>query len=224
MILGDGERTIAKIISDAQLDQANRPPWLHSVVPVIDDDVLSVLYSEGLTPEFVPESGKSIKLRRLESTVWGGVDEEVTDRIHPDNLSIALQATKLLKLSVSGVDIITTKIEEPWYRNGAIISEVNYAPLLGGAAISRSYLPRYLESLIEGNGRIPVESFKSKEALDQRYNELTQTGFSCFTVGISGVLDSKGKPLFMLGSVKQQVRSLLLRNDVDAILVMGAAS
>ena len=61
----------------------------------------------------------------------GGIDEEVTDRVNPENLRIALEATKLFRLEVAGVDIISPDIAKPWYENNAIINEFNFAPLLG---------------------------------------------------------------------------------------------
>jgi cyanophycin synthetase len=223
-IFGDGKRTIAQIISDAQFEQSKRPPWLHEVVPSLDQTVIEILNSQRLAPETIPELGKAITLRRLESTAWGGVDEEVTSRIHPDNLSIALQATKLLKLSVAGVDIITTNITEPWYESGAIINEINYSPLLGGAEISRSYLSQYLKTLITDSGKIPIESYKTQGLIDKRYQELSNKGLNCFSVTPTGVQDHDRKPLFLIGSVQQQVRALLLRDDVDAVLVLQPSS
>lgn len=156
-IFGDGIRSIEQIISDEASIQALRPPWCRDVAPSLDDGVMTILKLQGLTLNSVPKVGVAIALRRIESTAWGGCDEEVTERIHPENLSIALRAAKLFRLSSAGVDIITENISDPWYENGAIINEVNFAPLLGGAQISRSYIPEYLSRLIDGDGKIPIE-------------------------------------------------------------------
>ena len=75
--------------------------------------------------------------------------------MHPDNVKAAVDASKLFGLHIAGVDIISPNIEQPWHANGAIINEVNFAPLLGGADISRSKIPNFLKKLIEDEGRIP---------------------------------------------------------------------
>lgn len=89
----------------------------------------------------------------------GGVDEDVSHCIYPANLDIALRAVELFRLQVAGVDIITPDIARPWFENGAIINEVNFAPLSGGGEISRQHIPTFLHRLLGGNGRIPVEVF-----------------------------------------------------------------
>ena len=67
-------------------------------------------------------------------------DEDVTDIIHPDNLAdIALRAASLFGLNVAGIDIITPDIRMASHQNGAIINEVNFAPLLGGDIFQRPY-------------------------------------------------------------------------------------
>ena len=38
------------------------------------------------------QSADFVALRRIESNAWGGVDEDVTDAIHPENLRVALAA------------------------------------------------------------------------------------------------------------------------------------
>jgi hypothetical protein len=60
----------------------------------------------------VPESGKFIALRRIETTAWKGVEEEVTHTIHPDNVSAAITASKIFQLEVAGVG---TDISLPWH-------------------------------------------------------------------------------------------------------------
>ena len=90
-----------------------------------------------MTLASIPDPGTWVALRRIESTDWGGVDEEVTALIHPDNLKAALMATELFGLDMAGIDIISTDISRPWFETGAVINEVNFAPLLGGAEISR---------------------------------------------------------------------------------------
>lgn len=220
-IHGDGVHNIGQIAALARLREEQRPPWCRTVAPPsIENDVLATLAAQGLTLDSVPEKGVPVRLRRIESTAWGGCDEEVTQRIHPDNLAAALRAARLFKLAVAGVDIISTDISVPWYENGAVINELNFAPLLGGAAISRAYIPVYLGRLISGDGKIPVEIFEHEDAWRCRYTQLCNAGQRCFTVTSTGVLDGTGAPVFMPNqTLEGRIRALLLRSDVDAVLV-----
>ena len=91
---------------------------------------IQMLSRQRLTADSVPEKRKFVALRRIETTAWGGVDEDVTSSLHPDNVKVAVDASKLFGLEVAGIDIVSPNITQPWHSNGAIINEVNFAPLL----------------------------------------------------------------------------------------------
>ncbi|NQV10591.1 MAG: hypothetical protein HQ527_05440 [Cyanobacteria bacterium] len=55
--------------------------------------------------------------------------KEVDGSIHPDNVSLAIQAASFFDLSNAGIDLISTDIAESWHRNGAAINEINHSPL-----------------------------------------------------------------------------------------------
>ena len=158
-VFGDGLHSVAALIDQAQALENERAPWLREPPYPRDDLTLQALQQQGMGWASMPAAGRRVHLRDIESTQWGGWDEEVTDQLHPDNLAMALQAAQLLGLSVAGVDVISSDITQPWHQNGAIINEVNHAPLLGGGEISRKYIPEFLRGLVQGDGRIPVEVF-----------------------------------------------------------------
>src|SRR5690606_24429942 len=106
----------------------------------------------GLTLDSVPAAGAWAWLRRIESTEWGGVDEDFSTTLHPDNAAIAIRAAELFGLDIAGVDIISTDITRPWHENGAIINEVNSSPLLGASLSSLNSMPAVLARLVPCNG------------------------------------------------------------------------
>ena len=230
-VFGDGVHTVAALVDQAQALENERAPWLREPPYPRDDLTLQALQQQGLGWGAVPAVGQRVHLRDIESTQWGGWDEEVTDQLHPDNLAIALQAAQLLGLSVAGVDVISSDITQPWHQNGAIINEVNHAPLLGGGEISRKHIPEFLRGLVQGDGRIPVEIFVGgasawQAALD-RMTELAQTQAgvyltsderTCCTqgVGLAPVpvhLSSKGLDV--------RVKALLMDRRVAVLLVVA---
>ncbi|WP_294347916.1 hypothetical protein [Prosthecochloris sp.] len=109
----------------------------------LDQRARDSIEAAGFSEMSVPEKGRLVPLRPIESTQWGGVDEEVTDHVHSENLVTAPDAAKLFSLDVAGIDIISADISVPWYENGAIINEVNYAPLSGGGGRFQSAIYQF---------------------------------------------------------------------------------
>ncbi len=221
-ITGDGVLTIDQLVNDQLAHQMQKPPWVRSRIRPIDELAVKVLAQLGLTPQSIPAIGMVIPLRPIESSEWGGIHEDVTHSVHPDNLSAAIAATRLFGLQVAGIDIITSDITKPWFENGAIINEVNFAPLLGRTEITRSYIPKFLSLLIDKKGTIPIEFFELKREGLQRQAELTKQGLRCFFTSYETTMDWSGNVIAMpLFNIKERVKALICRSDVDAIIVQN---
>lgn len=219
-VKGDGIRTVRQLVNDEVNAQKHKPPWLRSEIKPIDDLALKVISDNGFELESVPKKDSLVPLRRIESTQWGGIDEDVTNTIHPENLSAAVEAAKLFGLDMAGIDIISSDISKPWHENGAIINEVNFVPLFGGAEISRSYIPSFFADFINGKGIIPIEVFETEQESFKRQADLLNQGLRCFYTSSSKTLDSTGTQISMpLQGIKHRVRALVLRKDVDAIVI-----
>ena len=224
-IYGDGALSIEELVEVALAEQQKLPPWRRSKLLPIDDLARTAIATLGMQVTSVPDAGRFVPFRRIESTAWGGVDEEVTDRVHPENLRVAIEASELLRLDVAGIDIITPDISEPWHINGAIINEVNSAPLLGGGEISRRYIDEYLTRLLDGKGRIPVEAFLGDEAawhkaLDRR-KALGDNGAGVFVTSARRSLNSNGYEIEIpFNSLHHRTRALLLSRQVRALLIV----
>lgn len=224
-IHGDGRRTVAELIRAANQSEDRRPPWLRAERYPDDVPAREAMAGAGFTLETVPAAGERVPLRKIESTAWGGFDEEVTSRIHPDNLDIALRAAELFDLQVAGIDIITADIGQPWHATGAIINEVNFAPLLGGGEISRRHVPEFLARLIGGDGRIPVEAIiGSAAALDAaraRQKEFAGERIRCFVTSHETTIAASGEEMrFPFKSLYRRCKALLLDKRVDAIVMV----
>lgn len=231
-VFGDGVRTVDALIAQAQAIEDERAPWLREPPYPRDELTRQALLQQGLDWASVPAAGQRIHLRDIESTQWGGWDEEVTDQLHPDNLAIALQAAQLLGLSVAGVDVISQDITVPWHQNGAIINEVNHAPLLGGGEISRRYIPEFLRGLMHGDGRIPVEVLvggaqAQQRALD-RMAELAQTQAGIYLTGhdntccVHGLGQAPVPVHLTCHGLSARVKALLMDRRVAVLLVVAS--
>lgn len=218
-IMGDGQRSVAELVSDEVAYQKERAPWNRSEIKLIDQQAIMSLMSAGFSPESIPPDGVWVPLRRIESTADGGVDEEVTAIVHPDNLYAAFDAAELFDLQMAGIDIISPDISKPWYENGAIINEVNFAPLFGGGKISRSYIPKFFKEFIDGDGRIPIEGFNSEDSAIARQKELIHKGVRCYFTTSIRTIDFAEKELVMpFKDIRDRLRALIYRSNVDAIV------
>ncbi|GEM_PF-390434 len=224
-IHGDGERSVATLIQAANQHESARPPWLRSERYPDDSLAVEAMAAAGFTLDSVPAAGERVPLRNIESTAWGGFDEDMTDRIHPDNLDIAIRAAVLFDLEVAGIDIITPDISRPWHENGAIINEVNFAPLLGGGEISRSHIAEFLARLVAGDGRIPVEAFLGGDAAFSaaigRRKELVADNLACYLTTDATTLTPAGAEMPLpFKSLYQRSRALLMNRRVEAIILV----
>ena len=224
-VTGNGRQTVAELVAREFETQQRLPPWTRSAIRPLDDMARIAMAAAGFTASSIPDDGTRVPLRRIESTEWGGVDEEVTQRIHPENLRVALAASALFGLDVAGIDIISPDISRPWHENGAIINEVNFAPLLGGAEISRRHIPAFLDGLLQGNGRIPVEVFVGGEnafrAATARWQSLRSSGVGAVLTNGKETFSASGEPWPMpFESVYPVTRALTLSPQVAALVVV----
>jgi cyanophycin synthetase len=222
-VIGDGKNSIADLVNEEVNNQRMKPHWERSRIKPIDLIARDTLHGLGYTEEFVPEAGARIPLRPIQSSEWGGSPQDVTVLTHPENAEIAVRSADLFNLHIAGVDIISPDISKPWHTNGAIINEVNFKPQVGVSANSRAYIPQVLTQLIEGDGRIPIESFSTEEAAKARHEEYCGQGYRCFLTTADVTVDFSGNQLVMpFNAIRPRLRALTCRSDVDAIVVVSA--
>jgi cyanophycin synthetase len=224
-VYGDGRASISALVEAEYVRQMGLPPWRRTPGCPLDDIALEMLARQDLGPEDVPAAGRFVALRRIETTASGGVDEEVTHALHPENVRAAIAAARFFGLEVAGVDMISPDITAPWHANGAIINEVNFAPLLGGGEISRRYVDEYLVRLVDGRGRIPVEVFvggaAAWEAAEARWRARLQAGVVAFLCNDVRTLGGDGQPFALpVDGLHARVRALTLRAEVGALVLV----
>ena len=220
-VRGDGVKTIQQLVEDHASAQTLSAPWLRGDVPMLDDLALLTLAKTSLTSSSIISKGTWVHLRPIESTQWGGVDEDVTTRVHSENISAALTASELFGLHTAGVDIISEDITKPWHKNGAIINEVNFAPLLGGAEISRSYLVAFFGQILKGDGTIPIEYADHLETALEKQESFRIKGLRCFVTTSTQTIDPSGNLIALpFDGLKQRCKALIYRSEVDAIVLV----
>jgi cyanophycin synthetase len=224
-VKGDGKSSVKKLIDEANRRERSLPPWEKSEVFPLDDLAIETMGLGGFTPESVPEANELVPLRKIESTQWGGVDEDITTVIHPHNIDLSLRAAKLFGLHVAGIDIITTDIGIPWYENGAIINEVNYSPQYGWGEISRRTMTTYLNDLIRGDGRIPITvivgATEAMSIAKQIQQEQLNNGLRSFISTDELSIDWRGENVYFASKgLYKRCGALLLDSRTDALILV----
>ncbi len=162
-VIGDGRSTIEELVAQTNADPLRGDDHEKVLTKIkIDSVVLLNLTLKNLTLSSVPGEGEVVYLRDSANLSTGGIAEDVTDLVHPDNVDLAVYATKLIGLDVAGIDLVIEDIEASYRERGGHIIEVNAAPGIRmhhypskgkarnvGKAIVDQVMP-------SGNGRIPI--------------------------------------------------------------------
>ncbi len=221
---GDGKHTIRELAERANAAIRKKIPLKRLPEYTLDTMAAACVASQGLDFDSIPVAGQRVALRDVQSTVWGGDPEVVTDDLHPHNLEIAARAARLFGLDCAGVDFISEDIAVPWHENGAVINEVNYAPVIGRThAYQRNGIRIYLESVFPHRGRIPVEVFVGAgllSAASARQQELSASGLRCFLCA-DHVLDHQGQQLHFADAahIGEAIGMLRTERRMDALIV-----
>lgn len=224
-VTGDGIHTVAELIEMANAQELANAPWARLKPFPADTLALENLAAAGLGPGSIPAQGQYAPLRKIQSNEWGGVVEEVTRVLHPDNIDIAVRAAQQFGLVSAGIDLISMDVSVPWHQNGAVINEVNFAPLLTDEAVAARYLPTMVAGTVRGDGRIPVEVFVGGDQAfvqaTRRQGELVKEGVRCYLTSHTTSLEPCGGERIMSSkSVLQRARALLLDRDVGTLLLV----
>ncbi|WP_425045971.1 hypothetical protein [Primorskyibacter sp. S87] len=224
-VYGDGTNSVAELVAIDCEKEDLKPRWRRSRIRPLDDLARQSLANAGLTEDTVPEKDQFVALRRIESTALGGTSEDVSEHVHPENLRVALAATKLCGLDIAGVDIITSDISQPWTETGAVINEVNFSPSLGSGEVSRSHLDEYIGRLVQDRGRIPVKVFVgNNEALEaaRAYISASHDNGLTAVLTTATLTETAGgisRPLFAQG-LQSRVKALVRSLDVEALAIV----
>lgn len=97
----------------------------------LDGEALDILEEVNLSPNSILEKGCFQRLRRRDNINAGGTNNELVldgKNVHPDNIDLAINATKEMRLDIAGIDLITIDISKSWREVNAAICEINARP------------------------------------------------------------------------------------------------
>ena len=157
-VVGDGVHDLAGLVRIEQqqprMQRVLRERGSYSLD--LDDEARSLAAEQGVAPDSVPGKGRFIALRRKANVSAGGIQQQVqVADCHPDNIALAVRATKALRLDLCGVDLIIPDIARSWLDTGAVIVELNAQPQIGWYHGPEAY-GIVLKKMLGGRWDIPL--------------------------------------------------------------------
>ncbi|WP_299671196.1 cyanophycin synthetase [uncultured Polaribacter sp.] len=164
-VIGDGEASVERLIKEVNKDP--RRGYGHEKVLtqiVINDLTKTIIQDAGYTLNSVLTKGEKLILKDTANLSTGGTAEDVTDIVHPANVSMVERISKIIDLDICGIDIMTSDISKPLSETGGAVLEVNAGPGFRMHLAPTSGLPRnvaapVIDKLFPNNGdtgRIPI--------------------------------------------------------------------
>lgn len=158
-VTGDGQKTVSELVEQLQQSADFQRRTVRSAREALsmDDEACSLLARDGRDGAYVPAAGERVRLRRRDNISAGGTNQnlELTG-VHPDNLRLAVDAARLLRLDFAGIDLIMEDISRSWLEVGALICEINAKPQLRAGGDTQVY--RFiLEKLFPNGANVPIQ-------------------------------------------------------------------
>ncbi len=164
-VVGDGKSTIEELVD--VVNQDPRRGYGHEKVLTaitINDLTKTIIADAGYTTDSVLKEGERLILKDTANLSTGGTAEDLTDIVHPANVSMAERISKIIDLDICGIDIMTSDISQPLSDTGGAVLEVNAGPGFRMHLAPTTGLPRNVAAPVvdklfpqKGDtGRIPI--------------------------------------------------------------------
>jgi len=122
LVRGDGEHTVIELIEKQSRRRAAATDG-ESSIP-LDEETERTVLAAGHQMLDVPEKGKKLAVRKTANLHSGGTIHDVTASLHPIIARAALDAAKILRIPVVGLDFMVKEVSYPDY----VIIEANERP------------------------------------------------------------------------------------------------
>ncbi len=122
VVIGDGTNTVEHLIDEynhTRKTKYNLPPLTHEWI------FKTYLAQYGYDLKSIPPKDKVIRIYGR-----GGIYENATEKVHPENIELCRSACQVMGLKFAGVDFMSPDASVPYHKNGALINEINSFPHL----------------------------------------------------------------------------------------------
>jgi cyanophycin synthetase len=153
-VMGNGKSSIAELVECANTHPKRQGPYFHHIQ--LNEVADAELAWQSLTRESVPPEGLRVTLHQKVNWSVGGTTCDVTDEVHPDNVALFEEATRVLGATISGIDFIINDISRSWKEQERCgILECNSMPFFDNHHLPFEGKPRNVAAAIwQMNGSV----------------------------------------------------------------------
>lgn len=128
-VTGDGVHTIRQLTELVNKD-IRRGDGHENVMTKIklDEGTIQLLAKKGYTPDTILAEGEECWLKTTANLSTGGTATDVTDHVHPKNISLFNRIARVIGLDICGIDVMAHDLSMPIEQTGGAVIEVNAAP------------------------------------------------------------------------------------------------
>lgn len=112
MVIGDDIHTVTELVVEENKNPQRSGPYFSPIR--LSEKTQKELQWQDLTLESIPEQGRQVTLHQKINWHIGGITEDATDEVHPDNKALFERAAHELKAPVAGIDFIIGDIRKSW--------------------------------------------------------------------------------------------------------------
>ncbi|HLG03831.1 MAG TPA: Mur ligase family protein, partial [Bacteroidia bacterium] len=129
MVIGDGYATIGQLIDKTNEDPRRGEGHENALTKIVVDEATErLLAKSGLTLQHVVPLGQVLFLKETANLSTGGTARDVTDLVHPYNITMAERIARAVGLDICGIDIMAKDINIPILPDIGVVLEVNACP------------------------------------------------------------------------------------------------
>ena len=164
-VIGDGVQTIEELVAEVNKDPRRGYGHEKELTAItINELTQTIIKDAGYSVDSVLAKGEKLILKDTANLSTGGTAEDVTDIVHPANVSMAERISKIIDLDICGIDVMTSDISKPLSATGGAVLEVNAGPGFRMHLAPTTGLPRNVAAPVvdklfpkQGDtGRIPI--------------------------------------------------------------------
>jgi cyanophycin synthetase len=128
-VIGNGKNNIRELIELENQNPLRGEEHEKPLTKLKLDSVMELLLKKNnMDLDMIPSKGEVVFLRENDNLSTGGIAIDVTDKVHPQNIEIAINAANIIGLDVAGIDVTTKDISSSMLMDGGAVIEVNAAP------------------------------------------------------------------------------------------------
>jgi cyanophycin synthetase len=157
-VVGDGKSTIKELVIQLQKSSFYKRKYMEKGKNLIelDTEAIDLLSESNYTFETILKKDEYTPLRRQNNVSTGGkLTRVLNEKVHPDNLKLAVDVAQSFHLDMAGIDIISPDITKSWLETNAIVCEVNAVPELGFST-KLTLAKEILKDVMKDGVRIPI--------------------------------------------------------------------